>query len=135
MAVINAARAPAAPARAQSGMHGAPGMLSPGPSVRLGTLNNLRWLAVVGQTVSLLVVNLVLNLHFPVLNSAAVIGASAVLNVILAVAYPSTKRLTSPEATAFLPYDIAQLAVLLFFTGGIENPFALLFFAPVGGGA
>ncbi|HEY4263976.1 MAG TPA: ActS/PrrB/RegB family redox-sensitive histidine kinase [Micropepsaceae bacterium] len=99
--------------------------------VRLGTLNNLRWLAVVGQAVALLVVRLVLNFDFPVLLAASPIAASAVINIILAIAYPAAKRLSAREATAFLAYDIVQLAALLFFTGGIENPFALLFLAPV----
>jgi two-component system sensor histidine kinase RegB len=99
--------------------------------VRLGTLNNLRWLAVVGQAIALLVVRLVLDFDFPVLLAASPIAASAVLNIILAIAYPAAKRLSAREATAFLAYDIVQLAALLFFTGGIENPFALLFLAPV----
>ena len=99
--------------------------------VRLGTLNNLRWLAVVGQTVALLVVRLVLDFDFPLLLAAAPVAASAVLNIVLAIAYPSARRLRAREATAFLAYDILQLAALLFFTGGIENPFALLFVAPV----
>jgi two-component system sensor histidine kinase RegB len=99
--------------------------------VRLGTLNNLRWLAVVGQAVALLVVRLVLEFDFPLVPAASSVAASAVLNVILALAYPAAKRLSAREATAFLAYDILQLAALLFFTGGIENPFALLFLAPV----
>ena len=99
--------------------------------VRLGTLNNLRWLAVVGQAVALFVVRLALNFDFPVLLAASPIVASAVMNIVLAIAYPAAKRLSAREATAFLAYDIVQLAVLLFFTGGIENPFALLFLAPV----
>ena len=99
--------------------------------VRLGTLNNLRWLAVVGQAVALLVVRLVLDFDFPVLLASSPIVASAVMNIVLAIAYPAAKRLTAREATAFLAYDIVQLAALLFFTGGIENPFALLFVAPV----
>jgi len=103
-----------------------------GPArVRLGTLNNLRWLAVVGQTVALLIVHLLLGFDFPVFETSIVVVASATLNVILSIAYPSSKRLTVREATAFLAYDITQLAVLLFLTGGIENPFALLFLAPV----
>jgi two-component system sensor histidine kinase RegB len=103
-----------------------------GPArVRLGTLNNLRWLAVVGQTFALLVVHLVLGFEFPLFGASIVVGASALLNVVLSVAYPWSKRLTVREATAFLAYDITQLAVLLFLTGGIENPFALLFLAPV----
>jgi two-component system sensor histidine kinase RegB len=99
--------------------------------VRLGTLNNLRWLAVAGQAVALLVVRLALDFDFPVLLAASPIAASAVMNIVLAIAYPAAKRLSAREATAFLAYDIVQLAVLLFFTGGIENPFALLFLAPV----
>jgi two-component system sensor histidine kinase RegB len=103
-----------------------------GPArVRLGTLNNLRWLAVVGQTVALLIVRLILDFDFPVFETSIVVVASATLNVVLSTAYPSSKRLTVREATAFLAYDITQLAVLLFLTGGIENPFALLFLAPV----
>ena len=99
--------------------------------VRLGTLNNLRWLAIVGQTIALLGVRIGLNFDFPILLAASPIMASALLNVMLSVAYPSTKRLSAGEATAFLAYDIVQLAALLFFTGGIENPFALMFLAPV----
>jgi two-component system sensor histidine kinase RegB len=104
---------------------------STGARVRLGTLNNLRWLAVVGQAVALLVVRLGLDFDFPVVLAATPIVASALLNVMLAVAYPSARRVSPREATAFLGYDIVQLAVLLFFTGGIENPFSLLFIAPV----
>jgi two-component system sensor histidine kinase RegB len=103
----------------------------PPATVRLGTLNNLRWLAVIGQVVALIVVRLILNFDFPLLQAAAVIAASAILNVALAVAYPSAKRLPARGATAFLAYDIVQLAALLYLTGGIENPFALLFLAPV----
>jgi two-component system, sensor histidine kinase RegB len=99
--------------------------------VRLGTLNNLRWLAVVGQAVALFVVRLVFDFNFPVALAASPIVASAVLNIVLAIVYPSSKRVSAREATGFLAYDILQLAALLFFTGGIENPFALLFLAPV----
>src|ERR1700680_2104767 len=99
--------------------------------VRLGTLNNLRWLAVVGQAAALLVARLVLNFDFPLALAASPIVASAVLNIVLAIVYPSSKRVSAREATGFLAYDILQLAALLFFTGGIENPFALLFLAPV----
>jgi two-component system sensor histidine kinase RegB len=100
-------------------------------TIRLGTLNNLRWLAVVGQGMSLLAVRLLLDFDFPVGEASAAVGASAVLNVLLAVVYPSSKRLTQMGATAFLSYDILQLAYLLYLTGGIENPFALMLLAPV----
>ena len=99
--------------------------------VRLGTLNNLRWLAVAGQSSALLVAHSFLELTVPLLICAVPIAASAILNVVLAVVFPSARRLKNREATAFLAYDIAQLAAMLFLTGGIENPFSLLFIAPV----
>src|SRR5262252_4664407 len=99
--------------------------------IRLGTLNNLRWLAVVGQALALLIVGVVLDFELPLLAAATTIGLSALLNIVLAIAFPSTKRLSAREASLFLAYDILQLAALLYFTGGIENPFALLFLAPV----
>ena len=99
--------------------------------VRLGTLSNLRWLAIVGQSIALLAVRIGLNFDFPLLLAASPIAASALLNVMLAIAYPSSKRLSAGEATTLLAYDIVQLAALLFFTGGTENPFALLFLAPI----
>jgi two-component system, sensor histidine kinase RegB len=121
----------AVPAKAVAAPRTSYAIFSPHPSVRLGTLNNLRWLAVVGQGAALLAVRLLLGFDFPVAYASAAVGASAILNVVLAVAYPSAKRLTAKGATAFLGYDIVQLAVLLYLTGGIENPFALMFLAPV----
>ena len=40
-------------------------------------------------------------------------------------------RLTNREATFYLAFDVLQLAALLYLTGGIANPFALMFVAPV----
>ena len=60
-----------------------------------------------------------------------VIAISAWLNVFLAVWYPSRHRLSVWFATALLAYDIAQLAMLLYLTGGIDNPFTMLMAAPV----
>ncbi len=39
--------------------------------------------------------------------------------------------MTSRGAAGFLAYDIVQLTALLYLTGGIQNPFALLYIAPV----
>ena len=53
------------------------------------------------------------------------------LNVVLALRYPPSHRLTNREATFYLAFDVLQLAALLYLTGGIANPFALMFVAPV----
>jgi two-component system sensor histidine kinase RegB len=99
--------------------------------VRLRTLSNLRWMAVAGQSAALFVVYFALNYPLPLFACGIAIGASVALNLGLAVRYPAAHRLTNREATAYLAYDVLQLAALLYFTGGIQNPFALMFIAPV----
>ncbi|HEX4157882.1 MAG TPA: ActS/PrrB/RegB family redox-sensitive histidine kinase [Rhizomicrobium sp.] len=99
--------------------------------VRLRTLSNLRWLAIGGQAAALLVVRFGLDYHFPVLPCLAAVASSAALNAFLAIRYPATHRLSNRDATLFLGFDVLQLAALLYLTGGIENPFALMFLAPV----
>ncbi|MBS7539671.1 ActS/PrrB/RegB family redox-sensitive histidine kinase [Ancylobacter lacus] len=99
--------------------------------LRLDTLVRLRWLAVSGQTLAILVVQLVLGFSLPIGACLAVVALSAWLNLALRLRYPGARRLTDGEAAWLLAYDILQLAALLFLTGGLSNPFALLFLAPV----
>ena len=92
--MVSVSEAPAAPASRTVKMLRLTLPKAPG-RVRLGTLNNLRWLAVVGQAVALLIVQLALDFEFPLLLATAPIAASAVLNIILALAYPASKRLSA----------------------------------------
>ena len=100
-------------------------------NVRLHTLLRLRWLAIIGQTVAVLVVYYVIEFPLPVGACLAVIALSAWLNIALRVRFRLTQRLEPERAAWLLAFDIAELAVLLFLTGGLENPFAFLFLAPV----
>jgi two-component system sensor histidine kinase RegB len=104
---------------------------APRGRVRLRTLSNLRWLAVGGQSAALFIVYFAFGYRLPLLACAVAIGISALLNVALAFRYPPSHRLTNREATVYLAFDVLQLAALLFLTGGILNPFALMFLAPV----
>jgi len=99
--------------------------------VRLRTLSNLRWLAVAGQSAALFLVYFALGYSLPILYCTCAIAVSAALNVLLALRYPATHRLTNREATFYLAFDVLQLAALLYLTGGMTNPFALMFVAPV----
>lgn len=99
--------------------------------VRLRTLSNLRWLAIAGQSGALFLVYFAFGYSLPLGYCAIAIGASAVLNVVLALRYPASHRLANREASYYLAFDVLQLAVLLYLTGGITNPFALMFVAPV----
>ena len=61
----------------------------------------------------------------------ALIGCSAWLNLLLAFRYPATHRLPPLAALAILTFDALQLGGLLYMTGGLTNPFALLMTVPV----
>ena len=102
-----------------------------GGRVRLRTLSNLRWMAVAGQSAALFLVYFALGYSLPILYCAIAIAVSATLNMVLAIRYPPSHRLTNREATFYLAFDVLQLAALLYLTGGIANPFALMFVAPV----
>jgi two-component system, sensor histidine kinase RegB len=99
--------------------------------VRLRTLSNLRWLAIAGQSAALFLVYFAFGYSLPLGYCAIAIAASAILNVVLALRYPASHRLANREASYYLAFDVLQLAVLLYLTGGITNPFALMFVAPV----
>jgi two-component system sensor histidine kinase RegB len=100
-------------------------------NVRLDTLLRLRWLAIIGQTTAVLVVHFGLDFPLPIWACLAVIALSAWLNVALRVRFSLSQRVEPERAAWLLAFDIAELAVLLFLTGGLQNPFAFLFLAPV----
>ena len=103
----------------------------PRRNVRLDTLVRLRWLAIIGQTIAVLAVYFGLDFALPIRACLAVIALSAGLNVALRRRFHLTQRLAPDRAAWLLAFDIAELAVLLFLTGGLQNPFAFLFLGPV----
>jgi two-component system sensor histidine kinase RegB len=103
----------------------------PRRNVRLDTLVRLRWLAVIGQSTAVLVVYFGLEFELPIWACLAVIALSAWLNVALRLRFHMTLRLEPDRAAWLLAYDTAELAVLIFLTGGLQNPFAFLFLGPV----
>lgn len=101
------------------------------PDVRVRTLVALRWLGIVGQLATLAVVGLLLGFPLPWGPALAAIGASAMLNAGLVTLYPRHARLAGREALLHLAFDLVQLGVLVFLTGGLANPFSLLLLVPV----
>ncbi len=99
--------------------------------LRLQTIIRLRWFAVLGQFVAVVIVYFGMGFDLPIGWCLLFIAVSAWLNIFLRLRYPARYRLGAAFATVLLSYDIAQLAVLLYLTGGIENPFAVLLVAPV----
>ena len=101
------------------------------PNVRLDTLANLRWLAVLGQTATVVVAELFLHIELELGLCLLAIGTAIVANLVVLTVYPPSHRLSERETFAFVMFDLLQLATLLALTGGLHNPFALLFLAPV----
>lgn len=99
--------------------------------LRLQTIVRLRWFAVLGQLAAITLVYYGLGFDLPVGYCLGLIALSAWVNVFLSIRYPARHRLSVSYATVMLAYDIAQLTGLLYFTGGIENPFTVLLVAPV----
>ncbi len=99
--------------------------------LRLQTLTRLRWLAVVGQSVTVLIIAHGYEFAMPELFCFALIACSAWLNVFLSVRFPAAHRLPPLGATGVLSFDVLQLSGLLFMTGGLANPFSVLLCVPV----
>jgi len=99
--------------------------------VRLETLTRVRWLAASGQLIALLVATVAFDLALPLVLCLSVVGISVLTNILSSFLYPRSRRLSEVEAMLTLAFDTAQLALLLFLTGGLNNPFALMLIAPV----
>src|ERR1700688_4143483 len=99
--------------------------------VRLDTILRLRWLAALGQLAAIFVVVQGLEFDVPVVPCVTIVGLSALLNLVLQIAFNPMQRLEPVYAAALLALNIVELAGLLFFTGGLQNPFSFLFLAPV----
>ena len=93
------------------------------------TLVILRWIAIFGQLFSINLVYFYLDLNFPVLLCHIVIFVGLFTNIYLQFGLKAT-LLKDLYSTIFLMYDIIQLSILLFLTGGIFNPFAILLIVP-----
>jgi two-component system sensor histidine kinase RegB len=99
--------------------------------LRLRTLVMLRWLAVAGQTATVLLVHFVIGFELPIGVCLGVILASAWINTWLTLSVPPQRFARDWEAFAQLGYDVVQLCVLLMLTGGLQNPFVIMLVAPV----
>ncbi|NEX48119.1 sensor histidine kinase RegB [Pseudotabrizicola algicola] len=99
--------------------------------VRLRTLIFLRWMAIAGQLAAITVADRYYEMQLPLGLCYLAVGASIVANLVSVFVFPENKRLSEAEAMLVLLFDLSQLSFLLYLTGGLTNPFALLILAPV----
>jgi len=99
--------------------------------IRLRTIVFIRWIAVAGQLSTLLFVHFGMGYPLPLLWSLATVAALAAVTAGAQVRRSASHRLTDRESALYFAFDMVQLSVLLFLTGGLNNPFAILILAPV----
>tara|TARA_B110001450_G_scaffold76283_1_gene72583 strand:+ start:3372 stop:4652 length:1281 start_codon:yes stop_codon:yes gene_type:complete len=90
---------------------------------------NLRWIAILGQLVTINLVFLVLNFKFNFVLANFIIFIGVLSNLHLFYVNQKT-QLTDNVAFFFLLIDIVQLACLIYITGGIINPFSIFLIIP-----
>ena len=93
------------------------------------TLVNLRWIAIIGQLIAINFVYFFLTLDLPIIETHIIILVGLTTNIILQFKI-RTNQLKDFNSALFLFYDLLQLSVLLYLTGGIVNPFSLLIIVP-----
>ncbi len=93
------------------------------------TYITLRWIGIVGQFISINFVYFFLEFEFDFLTSNIVIFFGVLSNLYLIFVYKKT-QLSDRSAFTFLVIDIIQLGVLLYLTGGVNNPFAIFIIIP-----
>lgn len=111
--------------------HGDKTSFEGGTHIRLGTLVTIRWIAILGQLSTILTVHYLLGFEVDIVLAGLAVAASALINLALTLLYPASRHLTDPQAAMQLGFDLVQLSLLLFLTGGMTNPFAILMVVPV----
>jgi two-component system sensor histidine kinase RegB len=99
--------------------------------IRLRTLILLRWVAIAGQVTAITVAQRMFDLQLDYLLCYVAVGISVAGNLSAMVLFPENKRLSEFENFLTILFDLLQLSFLLYLTGGLHNPFALLVLGPV----
>lgn len=99
--------------------------------IRLRTLILLRWVAIVGQITAITVAQQTYHVQLELGLCFLAIGVSVMGNLTAILLFPENKRLSEFENFLMVLFDLLQLSFLLYLTGGLNNPFALLLVGPV----
>ena len=93
------------------------------------TLVTLRWIALVGQYLTISIVFFNFQFELPFLYCSIVIFIGILSNLYLQFKF-NKNQLNNFTSTLVLFYDLIQLSLLLYLTGGITNPFSILLIVP-----
>jgi len=98
-------------------------------SLNKSTYIKLRWIAYIGQLIAILIVQFILNFKFNYIVCVSIIFFSVLTNLYLQFQIKEN-QLNNLLSTIYLSFDIFQLGILVYITGGITNPFIFLIIIP-----
>lgn len=99
-------------------------------NIKLEILINIRWIAIIGQLFAVCLIYFYYRFSFAFFECLTVILFSVLINVYLGFFLKNTQRLNNFWATLSVLYDVLQLSLLLYYTGGLTNPFSILVVVP-----
>ncbi len=100
------------------------------PHISNHTLIVARWLAIIGQSAAAVIAHFVFGIHLLLPAFATYIFLSISVNI-FAIKYHGRVALTTRQAFFYILHDTIQLAALLYLSGGLDNPFAIMLVAPL----
>ncbi len=89
----------------------------------------LRWIALVGQLITIYVVHFIIKFDLPLVFCSLTIFFGGVSNIFIQFNLRKN-QLNNIESTILLFYDVIQLSVLIYLTGGVTNPFIIFLIVP-----
>jgi len=98
-------------------------------SLKKSTYINLRWIAIIGQLITINVIYFIFNFKFDIISGNSIILIGILSNFYLIYINKNT-QLLDKTAFIFLLIDFLQLSFLIYLTGGVANPFSIFLIIP-----
>ena len=89
----------------------------------------LRWIALIGQLLTIYFVHFFVGFELPLIFCSLTIFCGGLTNIFIQFNFRKN-QLSNIESTILLFYDVIQLAVLIYLTGGVTNPFTIFLIVP-----
>lgn len=112
-------------------MDNSPASLTLTTTVSNAVLENVRWIALIGQMLAILVVHFGFKFPLPIYACLAVVAASAAVGLWQSIYTRTNAKLSRRIVFGLFVFDTVQLGVLIYLTGGLANPFVIMLIAPV----
>jgi len=98
-------------------------------SLKKSTYINLRWIAIIGQLITVNLIYFIFDFKFNIILGNLLILIGILNNVYLIYIHKNT-QLSDKTSFLFLLIDILQLSFLIYLTGGMVNPFSIFLIVP-----